>query len=80
MKKWLLPAIVVLMILLHQDFWLWTNSTLLFGFLPVGLAYHLGYSVLASLVMLALVATAWPRRLEELDAKMEETAQEDPRS
>lgn len=80
MKKWLLPAIVVLMILLHQDFWLWTNSTLLFGFLPVGLAYHLGYSVLASLVMLVLVATAWPRRLEELDAKMEETAQEDPRS
>jgi len=80
MKKWLLAGIVIPMIFLHQDFWLWTNKTLLLDFLPIGLAYHLAYSVLASLVMLILVITAWPKRLEELDARVEDTHQEEPKS
>ena len=30
-------SLVALMIILHQDNWLWTNSTLVFGFLPITL-------------------------------------------
>jgi hypothetical protein len=80
MKKWLLAGIVVLMVFLHQDFWLWTHKELLLGFLPIGLAYHLGYSVLASLVMLFFIRTAWPKSLEELDAGIEERDQKEPKS
>lgn len=62
--RWLLTSLVVIVVLLHQDFWLWTDRSLVFGFLPVGLAYHLGYAILASLTMALLVRYAWPRQLE----------------
>ncbi len=58
---------LVLVILLHQDFWLAKNATLLFGFLPAGLAYHMAYTGLAALAMAALVRWAWPRELEDED-------------
>jgi len=35
-----------------------------FGFLPVGLAYHAGYSILAAIMMAVLVKVAWPEHLE----------------
>jgi hypothetical protein len=38
-----------------------------FGFLPIGLAYHAAYSILASVMMAILVAVAWPKHLEEQD-------------
>jgi hypothetical protein len=63
--KWLLALVVLIVLLLHQDFWLWTNKTLVFGFLPIGLAYHIAYSVLAALTMWLLVRLAWPAHLEE---------------
>lgn len=67
MKKWLLASAVIALALLHQDFWFWKAKTLLFGFLPVGLAYHMGYTALASLALWALVRFAWPADLEEKD-------------
>ena len=37
---------------LHQDLWFWRSARpLVFGFLPVGLAYHAAYCLLASLLM-----------------------------
>ncbi|MCG3196639.1 MAG: hypothetical protein GHCLOJNM_01115 [bacterium] len=75
-----LLVIVVLMVILHQDFWFWRNSSLVFGFLPVGLAYHVAYSILASLVMLGLVRFAWPKELEDLEVHAETREPENPRS
>jgi len=54
----------VALFLLHQDVWFWHDPTLVFGFLPVGLAYHAGFSVAASLLWLAMVKLAWPSELE----------------
>ena len=65
MKKWLLTSAVIVVALLHQDFWFWKDGTLLFGFLPVGLAYHMSYSVLASLTLWLLVRFARPAAPEE---------------
>ena len=65
--KWLLPLLVLVVILLHQDFWLWKNKSLVFGFLPIGLAYHVSYSILASLTIWVLVRFAWPSHLEEFE-------------
>jgi hypothetical protein len=31
---------------LHQDSWNWKDKTLVFGFLPIGLAYHAGFTIL----------------------------------
>lgn len=56
-----LTAIVVAMVVLHQDFWFWTSPRpLLFGFLPPGLWYHLFYSLAASVTLALLVKYAWP--------------------
>lgn len=58
-------VLVVAVIALHQDFWFWTDRSLVFGFLPVGLAYHAGYAVLASVTMALLVKFLWPSRLDD---------------
>ncbi len=63
--KWLLTLLVIVVYLLHQDFWLWSDRSLIFGFLPVGLAYHAGYSLLAAGMMALLVKFAWPAELEQ---------------
>jgi Protein of unknown function (DUF3311) len=50
---------------LHQDFWFWrTARPLVFGFLPIGLAYHAAYCLAAALLMWALTRFAWPAHLE----------------
>ena len=50
---------------LHQDLWFWREARpLVFGVLPVGLAYHGGYCLLVSAVMWLLTRRAWPAHLE----------------
>ena len=68
MKKVLLFLLILTVYALHQDFWNWRVShPLVFGFLPIGLAYHAAYSILASIMMAILVKTAWPKHLENID-------------
>ena len=49
----MLTALVLLIFFaLHQDIWLWRESRpLVFGVLPVGLAYHAAYTLAVSVVM-----------------------------
>lgn len=50
---------------LHQDFWNWTAARpLIFGFVPIGLMYHVLYAAGAAVVMTLLVRWAWPEGLE----------------
>ena len=76
MKRILLVVAVVVLYLLHQDFWFWRSSRLVFGFIPVGLFYHACFSVAAALLMWLLVTFAWPSHLEREieDAQHEEDA------
>jgi hypothetical protein len=55
---------VAALAVLHWDFWFWGDATLLFGFLPIGLAYQAAFSVAAALVWAAAVRWAWPADLE----------------
>ena len=65
MKRILLIVAVVVVYVLHQDFWFWrTARPLVFGFMPIGLFYHAAFSVLAALLMWLLVKFAWPSHLE----------------
>src|SRR5260370_42199080 len=63
--KWMLTLMVVLVYLLHQALWFWHDRTLVLGFLPIGLAYHAAYSILAAIMMAVLVRFAWPGHLED---------------
>ncbi|MEK6231046.1 MAG: DUF3311 domain-containing protein [Luteolibacter sp.] len=67
MKPAVLIAIVVFIVLaiLHQDVWNWDNADLVFGFMPIGLAYHAGYSIVAATFWAIVMKFAWPTRLEE---------------
>lgn len=56
---WLLYALLGVLYLLHNDFWLWNDGRLLLG-LPVGLVYHLFYCAAVSAVLGLLVIYAWP--------------------
>lgn len=65
-KALFLAALIFAVYLLHQDFWNWKKTEpLVLGFLPIGLAYHVGYSILAAILMAVLVKLAWPKHLEE---------------
>lgn len=58
--KYAVWTLIVLLILLHQDVWLWEDATLVLGFLPVGLAYHVVLSVAASITWYLATVYCWP--------------------
>lgn len=65
MKRALLTVIVIVLYVLHQDFWFWRDAhPLLLGFIPIGLSYHAVYTLVTALVMWLLVKYAWPSNLE----------------
>ena len=64
-RRLALSLAVVAFYALHQDVWFWRIARpLLFGFIPVGLAYHAFYTLGAALLMAVLVRLAWPGGLE----------------
>ena len=64
-RRLLLALLLSALYALHQDFWFWHAATpLVLGFLPIGLFYHVAYTVAASLLMALLVKWAWPAHLE----------------
>lgn len=66
MKRVVLTLSVIALIILHQDFWNWrTARPFIFGFLPIGLFYHVCFTVAVSLLMWTLVKLVWPYYLEE---------------
>jgi hypothetical protein len=78
MKHLILIFIVIALFILHQDFWFWRAATpIVFGFLPIGLFYHVCYTIVVSLLMWLLVKYAWPSHLEERAGEGEARGQGD---
>lgn len=66
MRHTLLAVLVAALYLLHHDIWFWRSARpVIFGILPIGLAYHVLYSIVAAGVMWLLVRYAWPSHLED---------------
>jgi len=64
MKK-LVFVMIVLLALVHQDFWWWDQiDPLVLGFIPIGLAYQAGVSVVAAILWALAVRYCWPAGLE----------------
>ena len=77
-NKLMLGLLVLGVFLLHQDFWNWRKAgPLVFGCLPVGLAYHAAYAILAAIMMAVLVKFAWPKELDEMEEQPEKQLKED---
>jgi hypothetical protein len=70
--KYVVWGLVVLLIILHQDNWFWTDSRLVFGFLPITLLYHMCISTAAAITWLLAVRFAWPAELESSESPVEE--------
>ena len=60
LNRYAVVAVVLVAAALHQDFWLWGDRGLVFGFLPAGLAYHAAYTAAMIVLMAVLVRVAWP--------------------
>jgi hypothetical protein len=58
-------AAFALLFLLHQDFWWWDDRTLVWGFLPIGMFYHILFSIAAAVLWICAIRWAWPEHLEE---------------
>lgn len=58
--KQLIALFILILLVAHQDYWNWDNANLWFGFLPVGLGYHIGISLAAALLWIVAVTWAWP--------------------
>ncbi|MGO8698306.1 MAG: hypothetical protein ACLQVY_11380 [Limisphaerales bacterium] len=66
MKKTLVFLLILAVYVAHQDLWNWRKSDpMIFGFLPVGLAYQAAYSIACAVLMAILVKTVWPKHLED---------------
>ncbi len=56
--------VFLLLIALHNDLWLQNDGTLWLGLLPVSLAYHVLYCLVAAATLAAAVRWAWPDELD----------------
>lgn len=66
--KYVIWGLVVLLIVLHQDNWFWDRSTLVFGFMPIGLLYHAGISLAAAILWYSATRFCWPDELDQTSA------------
>lgn len=63
--RYIITALVILLIVLHQDNWNWDSTNLIFGLMPVALFWHICISIAAAFVWYLATKIAWPEELEE---------------
>ena len=63
--KKLVWFLFLVLFIVHQDCWWWNDDTLVFGFLPIGLAYHAAFSVACSGLWALACFRDWPEDLEK---------------
>jgi len=51
---------MLVLFVLHQDFWLKDDPTLVLGVVPASLAYHMVFTALAAFGWCLVVRFAWP--------------------
>ncbi|MEZ6069285.1 MAG: DUF3311 domain-containing protein [Pirellulales bacterium] len=69
--KYFVWCTVALLIIVHQDIWFWDDPTLVFGFMPIGLLWHVGISIAAGVTWFLATKYCWPKliRDEVIDAE-----------
>ncbi|MDB4756117.1 DUF3311 domain-containing protein [Pirellulaceae bacterium] len=67
-------GLVILLIILHQDFWFWTDKRIVLDFIPIGLFYHALISIAAGVTWYLATIYAWPEGLDDLTAEQQQPA------
>ena len=74
--KFVVYGLIVVLAIAHQDFWWWDRSDpLVFGFIPISLAYHAGVSMAAALLWAMAVKYCWPKEADLVDALPDPTTE-----
>ena len=69
MKK-IVIALVVILLIVHQDFWWWDSiDPLAFGFMPIGLTFHVILSIAAAIVWALAMKYCWPADVDIRDGE-----------
>jgi len=64
--KFVVVALLVALAVLHHDVWWWNDAEpLVFGFMPIGLAWHVGISIVAGFAWWLAVRFCWPAGLDD---------------
>ena len=53
------------LLILHQDGWAWSDDTLVFGFMPMALAYHAVFSLACAVLGGLAIKFLWPHEQEK---------------
>ena len=60
-SKLFAAALILIMVVVHQDFWNWGVTERTFGGLPRGFAFQVGLSAAAALMWWIVTLVAWPK-------------------
>ncbi len=63
LPKWLLYSALFALYLLHNDLWLRSDASLMFG-IPIGLLYHIAFCIAAFFLFILIIKNIWPAHLE----------------
>lgn len=67
--RFVVVGLLVLLCVLHQDYWNWhRHEPYVLGFIPIGLAHHVGISIGAGIVGLLAVRFCWPADVDALES------------
>ncbi len=61
--KYVFWICIAILLVLHQDYWQWSDGTLDFGFLPRGMTYHAAISIAATVFWWVATIVWWPKNL-----------------
>ena len=70
-KRKLVWGFVIALGIAHYDFWYWDDTSVVLGFMPVGLFFHASISLLAGIAWALVVKHAWPSWIEDWAAQDE---------
>ncbi len=63
--RYFVGLLLIVLVILHQDYWQWNDTSVVFGFLPWTLVYHIGLSLAAAAVWYLAVTCCWPQWQDE---------------
>ena len=64
MNKRIAWGFIAVLAVAHYDFWFWSDRSVVFGFMPIGLFYQAMISLAAGIAWALVVKHAWPTWVE----------------
>ena len=78
-RRFFVWGLIVILGVAHYDFWYWSDKSVVFGFMPIGLFYHALISLLAGICWALVVKYAWPAWIEDWASGDDEAANAGPK-